>query len=188
MPEGKSVRSRRRGAVDTVDRELSAWMAELPGVDEDIEAARMRLLRLGRQLERLLSGIAARFGMTFGDWETLSVLRRESSRYQLSPTELAQALSVTSGTMSVRIDRLVKAGLVEPVAGAADGRSRPVRLTSAGHERWEAATRVRTQTEAELFAHALTEQEVTHLNGLLRAVMSSFESGLGPAPRRSDKQ
>src|SRR5690242_19272332 len=106
--------------TDTVDRELSAWLAELPGVDADIEAARMRLLRLGRQLERLLGRIAQDFGMTIGDWETLSVLRRSAHPYQLSPTALARALSVTSGTMSVRVDRLLEAGLVEPVEGASD--------------------------------------------------------------------
>src|SRR5947209_5512958 len=107
MQYGSSTRRRRRGAIDAVDRELNAWMAELPGVDEGVEAARMRLLRLGRQLERLLSEIAERFGMTLGDWETLSVLRREPERYQLPPTALAHALSVTSGTMSVRLDRLL---------------------------------------------------------------------------------
>lgn len=186
MQDDTSIRRKRRAAIDTVDGELGAWMAELPGVDEGVEAARMRLLRLGRQLERLLSGIAETFGMTLGDWETLSVLRRESERYQLSPTALAHALSVTSGTMSVRLDRLVRTGLVEPVAGVSDGRSRPVRLTAAGHERWEAATRVRTQAERELFGRALTEHQVTLLNGLLRAVMVSFETGLGPAPPRRD--
>jgi DNA-binding MarR family transcriptional regulator len=170
--------------VDAVDRELGAWMAELPGVDPDIEAARMRLLRLGRQLERLLGRIAEQFGMTLGDWETLSVLRRSSKPYQLSPTALAQALSVTSGTMSVRLDRLVRAGLVEPVAGAADGRSRPVQLTAVGYERWEAATQVRTETERQLFGRALTGGRMAELNTLLRAIMSSFEEGLGPAPRR----
>src|SRR5438105_1269825 len=117
MPASGTHRRGRRRNLDTVDGELNAWMAELPGVDPEVEAARMRLLRLGRQLERVLSRIAEQFGMTLGDWETLSVLRRSSKPYQLSPTALAQALTVTSGTMSVRLDRLVRAGLVEPVAG-----------------------------------------------------------------------
>jgi DNA-binding MarR family transcriptional regulator len=174
--------------TDTVDRELSAWLAELPGVDADIEAARMRLLRLGRQLERLLGRIAQDFGMTIGDWETLSVLRRSALPYQLSPTALARALSVTSGTMSVRVDRLLEAGLVEPVEGASDGRSRPVRLTRAGHERWEAATRKRTELERQLIGRALTGRRTTELNSLLRSVMASFEEGLGPAPPRPDRR
>ena len=106
----------------------------------------------------------------------------------MSPTALAQALSVTSGTMSVRLDRLIRAGLLEPVAGASDGRSRPVRLTAAGHQRWEDATRVRTETERALVGHALTEHQVTLLNRLLRAAMISFESGLGPAPPRGDRK
>lgn len=185
-PEETSRRGKRPTA-DTVDRELSAWLAELPGVDPDVEAARMRLLRLGRQLERLLARIAGRFGMTVGDWETLSVLRRSAPPYQLSPTTIAHALSVTSGTMSVRLDRLLEAGLVEPVENASDGRSRPVRLTRAGHERWEAATRARTELEGRLIGHALTGSRTALLNSLLRDVMASFEEGLGPAPPRGDR-
>lgn len=174
--------------TDTVDRELSVWLAELPGVNADIEAARMRLLRLGRQLERLLARIAEDFGMTVGDWETLSVLRRSAPPYQLSPTALARAMSVTSGTMSVRLDRLFEAGLVEAVEGAVDGRSRPVRLTMAGHERWEAATRRRTELERQLIGRALTGRRTTELNSLLRRVMTSFEEGLGAAPPRPDRR
>lgn len=188
MRQVELARRGRRLSADSVDRELSAWLFELPGVDPDIEAARMRLLRLGRQLERLLARIAEEFGMTLGDWETLSVLRRSAQPYQLSPTALAQALSVTSGTISVRLDRLVKAGLVEPVEGAIDGRSRPVRLTRAGHDRWAAATRARTKMERQLLGRALTNRQIALLNTLLRGVMASFEDGLGPAPRRGDRE
>lgn len=188
MPEEELARRGRRLSADSVDRELRAWLAELPGVDPDIEAARMRLLRLGRQLERLLARIAQNFGMTLGDWETLSVLRRSAPPYQLSPKALAQALSVTSGTMSVRLDRLVKAGLVEPVESVIDGRSRPVRLTRSGHERWAAATRARTEMECQLLGRALTNRRIALLNTLLRGVMASFEEGLGPAPPRGGRE
>ena len=177
-----------RRSTGTVDHELSAWLAELPGVDADIEAARMRLLRLGRHLERMPVRIAEDFGMTVGDWETLSVLRRSAPPYQLSPTALAHALSVTSGTMSVRLDRLFQAGPVEAVEGAADGRSRPVLLTRAGHERWKAATRRRTELERQLIGRALTGRRTADLNSLLRSVMASFEEGLGPAPPRPDRR
>jgi len=167
---------------DSVDRDLDAWMAELPGVDPAVEAVRMRLRRLGREMERLLAAIAVRHGLTLGDWETLSVLRRGGWPYVASPTDLARALGVTSGTMSVRLERLQRAGLVEPAATAADGRGRPVRLTAAGSARWRAATDERTELEARLLAEAFDPGEVAELGRLLRKLAARVEGG--PAAER----
>jgi DNA-binding MarR family transcriptional regulator len=171
---------------DSVDRELDAWLAELPGVDPLTEAARIRLLRLGRQLERALARTAEGHGMTLGDWEALSVLRRSGAPYQLSPTALARTLEITTGTMSVRLDRLLRAGLVEQVDDESDGRSRPVRLTPLGHDRWREATRARTNLERRLIGETLGERRLGQLNGLLRRLMLGLERGMGPPPRRPD--
>lgn len=169
-----------------MDLELDAWMAELPGVDPQTEAARMRLLRLGRQLDRALARTAENYGMTLGDWEALSVLRRSATPYQLSPTVLAQALAITTGTMSVRLDRLLKAGLIEQVDDDSDGRSRPVRLTALGHLRWQEATAARTELERRLIGETLGSGRLEQLNRLLRRLMLELEHGLGPPLRRPD--
>jgi len=171
---------------DSVDRELDGWLAELPRVDAGIEAARMRLLRIGRQTERMLGEIAARHGLTLGDWETLSMLRRSGAPYAMTPSELMTALGVTSGTVSVRIERLQRAGLIEPAGGSDDGRSRPVQLTEEGARRWRVATEARTSSEQQLFGRALTPAQILRLNNLLRALMVELEAELGPPPRRSD--
>jgi DNA-binding MarR family transcriptional regulator len=171
---------------DSVDRESEAWLAELPGIDAAIEAARMRLQRIARQSERMLSEIATRHDLTLGDWETLSVLRRAGVPYTMTPSELMAALNVTSGTVSVRIERLSQAGLIEPASSVADGRSRPVRLTPEGKRRWRAATDMRTVFEEQLFRRALDSEQIEQLNALLRALMLEWEAELGPPPRRSD--
>jgi DNA-binding MarR family transcriptional regulator len=171
---------------DSVDRDLIDWLAELRHADAGIEAARMRLLRIARQSERMLTDIATRHGLTLGDWETLSVLRRSGAPYAMTPSELMAALSVTSGTVSVRIERLQKSGLIEPAAGSSDGRSRPVRLTGEGARRWQAATDARTSFEQQLFARALTPAQILRLNNLLRALMIELEAELGPPLRRPD--
>ena len=169
--------------LDSVDGEAKAWLSELPGVDPEIETIRMRLLRLGRQMDRMLEAIARRHGMTLGDWETLSVLRRSGRPYTASPGRLAEMLQVTSGTMSVRLDRLQRFGLIEKAATTGDARSRPVRLTGAGQSRWRKATAERTALERRLLTRALGGRAAL-LNGLLRRLMVSFESEFGPAPRR----
>ena len=183
----KAPRRRAMMIQDSVDREADAWFAELPWVDSEVEMARMRLLRLGRQMERMLSLLAERHGMTSGDWETLSVLQRSGAPFTMSPTALAEALRITSGTISVRLDRLENAGLVERAEGGSDARIKPVRLTDAGRSRWREATKARTAIEERLIAGVLGMDGVRKLNVLLRSVMHSFELEFGSAPRRLEE-
>lgn len=167
---------------DSVGENHERWIEELPGVDASVEAARQRILGIARLLERGLASIAARHDLTLGDWEALSALQRSGPPYERSPKELAHVLGVTSGTMSVRIERLAHAGLVEPGAGRSDGRSRPVRLTKAGRERWRAATDARTAIERELFTDALSGAELEQLNPLLAPLLARLERASGRAP------
>lgn len=165
--------------LDSVDRDREAWFAELPGIDADVEEVHMRLRRLAKLSEQMLSQIARQHALTLGDWETLSALRRSGTPYVMTPSELVEALGVTSGTISVRLERLQQAGLVEPASGTVDGRSRPVRLTAEGSRRWRAATDERTRIEDQLFRSALQGDGVRRLNRLLRRLMIEMESTLG---------
>lgn len=99
----------------------------------------------------------------------------------LTPKELGDRLGVTSGTVTVRIDRLERAGLVERVAASSDGRSRPVRLTRKGRARWAAATKKRTEREQALFTSALPEGDLAALNALLSRLLTRFETEFGPS-------
>jgi DNA-binding MarR family transcriptional regulator len=166
---------------DSVDADLETWLDVMPAdVDPDVEAARQRIARIARQFEQVLRRAAAKQQLTVGDWQALSALYRSGEPFVLTPKELTDLLGVTSGTISVRIDRLSKAGLVEPVT-ATDGRSRPVRLTDKGRERWAAATKMRTDYEREIFTEALREAELAELNPLLRGLLGSFEREFGRA-------
>jgi DNA-binding MarR family transcriptional regulator len=99
---------------------------------------------------------------------------------------LAQALGITTGTMSVRLDRLLRAGLIEQVDDESDGRSRPVRLTPLGHRRWEEATTSRTDLERKAIGETLGDRRLEQLNRLLRQLLLQLEHEVGPAPRRPD--
>jgi DNA-binding MarR family transcriptional regulator len=165
---------------DSVDADLDAWIAQMPaGVDPGIEAARQRIGRLARLFERLVDQVADEQRITTGDLAALSVLRRSGPPYERTPKQMADMLGVTSGTISVRIERLTRAGLVEPVP-AADGRSRPVRLTAQGRDRWSAATAQRTADERRLFEDAIDRPELDRLNSLLGRLLLRLEDELGP--------
>lgn len=157
-------------------------MAELPGVDARIEAARQRTVGLARLLERSLASIATEHELTLGDWEALSALQRSGPPYERSPKQLAKALGVTKGTMSVRLERLARAGFIQPGSSGTDGRSRPVRLTEHGHDRWRAATAQRTAIEQSLFEKTLSDRELDALNALLARLLSRYEQTYGPPP------
>ncbi|MEU8971109.1 MarR family transcriptional regulator [Streptomyces monashensis] len=167
---------------DSVAAELSRWMADLPGVDPGTEAARQRIGRMSRLFERLLTQVATEHELTAGDWAALSALRRSGPPYQAAPSTLSHQLGITSGTMSVRLARLTQAGLIESVA-AADGRSKPVRLTRRGRDRWRAATRQRTAREHDLFADALSPADIEELNALLGRLLGRLEDEFGQASR-----
>lgn len=168
---------------DSVGAELADWLAEMPdGVDPEVEAARQRIGRLARLFEHVVSAAAADNDLTVGDLTALSVLRRGGPPYQRTPREIAVELALTSGTVSVRIERLVAAGLVEPAA-ATDGRSRPVRLTRAGHRKWRAATKARAAYERRLFTDGLTPAQLAGLNPALGALLARFEAEFGRGSR-----
>ncbi|MEU1458086.1 MarR family winged helix-turn-helix transcriptional regulator [Streptomyces avermitilis] len=167
---------------DSVEAELSRWIADMPDVDPLTEAARQRIGRMARLFERLLTQVAADNELTAGDWAALSALQRSDPPHQASPTTLAQQLGITSGTMSVRLGRLSRAGLIESVA-AADGRSKPVRLTPRGQDLWRAATQQRTSRERGLFAEALSPEDLKELNMLLSRLLGRLESEFGQATR-----
>jgi DNA-binding MarR family transcriptional regulator len=167
---------------DSVQAELSRWVADMPDVDPLTEAARQRIGRMARLFERLLTQVAADNELTAGDWAALSALQRSGPPYQASPTTLSQQLGITSGTMSVRLARLSQAGLIESVA-AADGRSKPVRLTPHGQDRWRAATQERTDRERQLFAEALSAEDLKEFNVLLSRLLGRLEDEFGQATR-----
>jgi DNA-binding MarR family transcriptional regulator len=167
---------------DASDEGLIAWIEQMPaGVHPQIEAARQRIARISRQFQRVLARAAAQHELTVGDWQALSVLQRSGPPHVLTPKQLTTLLGVTSGTISVRIDRLAKAGLVEPVA-ATDGRSRPIRLTQLGRQRWSAATKDRTDHEQRIFSSALSDDQLAELNPLLDVLLRRFEAEFGPTP------
>ncbi len=179
---GKHDAEKSTDSTDSVSEYLAEWMVELPGVDAAVESARQRIVGLARLLERQLASIAARHELTLGDWEALSALQRAGSPWELAPKELAEMIGVTSGTMSVRIERLRVAGLVEPATARDDGRSRPIRLTEQGRQRWQAATAERTAIEQHLVGQALDARELRQLNPLLAKLLAQFEHAAGTAP------
>ncbi|GGB36194.1 MarR family transcriptional regulator [Flexivirga endophytica] len=175
--------SQRMKSGDSFEREVDEWVDAIPGeVDAATEAVRQRIGRIARQFERVLADVAEDYEMSAGDWEALSVLARGPGDDGLTPGELGRVLGLTSGTVSVRVDRLASSGLVERTNGT-DRRQRPVRLTERGHAAWGRATVTRTSTESAILRDCLSEKEIDTLGSLLGTLLARLETEYGPAPR-----
>jgi DNA-binding MarR family transcriptional regulator len=122
-----------RGVQDEIDDVAAAWRRD--GLPEPLVAMLELSKRAGRVallVQQALRGPLAELGLTYAEFEVLTVLRREGEPYRLRPSELTRSAFLTSGGTSNVLQRLQKAGYVEREANAGDARSRFVQLTADG--------------------------------------------------------
>lgn len=106
--------------------------------------------------------------------ETLYPLALEPPPGELGPTDLARRLGVTTATITNRLDRLEKSGLLVRRADARDRRAVRVALTEAGRE--AVAETVRALNEAVLpLADVLSNEERETLDKLLQKALAGLE-------------
>jgi DNA-binding MarR family transcriptional regulator len=143
------------------------WAKEMPDLDTVgmavLGRARVITMHVRPQIEKIF----ARHGLDSGECDVLFTLLRAGRPYRLRPTELFNALMITSGGLTGRLTRLEKAGLVERIPDATDGRSIPVGLTQAGVKTARAAFIEDMRLEAKLL-DCLTDAETKALAALLR--------------------
>src|SRR5207245_4141296 len=113
---------------DYTDWILEGWKQERPDLDVSPVAIITRLGRLSSYLRAEFATVYERFGLTGPSFVVIATLRHAGAPYQLSQPALMDILQLTSGTISVRIDRLVQDGLVELLPDSNDQRGVLVRL------------------------------------------------------------
>lgn len=165
---------------DEVDRLVGAWRRERPELDVEPLHVLSRVSRLARHLDLARRTAFAEHGLEAWEFDVLAALRRAGPPYRVSAGALLRATLVTSGTMTNRVDRLEKAGLVRRLPDADDGRVVLVALTEAGRERVDAALADLLDRERRLLAR-LGEQERRTLAALLRELLAPFDSAQKPS-------
>ncbi|NJL41545.1 MAG: MarR family transcriptional regulator [Leptolyngbyaceae cyanobacterium SM1_4_3] len=159
---------------DRVDKILAQWQRERPDLDVSPMGIIGRMARLAKHLERAIQETFSEFGLTVGEFDVLAALRRSGQPYQLSPTELFNALMVSSGTMTHRIDRLEQAGLVRRIPDPHDRRGTQIELTDKGFNVIEKAVEAHVVNEHRILS-VLEASESEALIQLLRKLLVSFE-------------
>lgn len=160
--------------ADPVDAILAQWQRERPDLDVSPMGIIGRMGRLAKHLERSIQETVSDFGLNGGEFDVLATLRRSGQPYQLSPTELFNALMVSSGTMTHRIDRLEQAGFVQRMDDPNDRRGTLIQLTSKGFNTIEKAVDAHVANGHRLLI-VLDEAEREVLAQLLSKLLISFE-------------
>ncbi|MFT8958103.1 MAG: MarR family transcriptional regulator [Gluconobacter oxydans] len=153
--------------MDRATKAAEQWAQELP----DLETGPMVLLgRLGEAALIItrdrLNPVFAGFGLQPGEFDVLATLRRSGAPYALTPSTLYEAAMISSGSMTNRIDRLEKSGLVERHPNPTDGRGTLVGLTAKGLATIDQAVEVHVQTQHDV-VNGLKEEEQSQLSQLL---------------------
>jgi DNA-binding MarR family transcriptional regulator len=118
-----------------------------------------------------------RHGLSEGDFNVLSALRRSGAPYERSAGELAEWTMITTGGMTKRLDRLQGAGLITRMKGETDGRERVIALTAQGREVFDAAFAAHMANERRLLA-LVPEPDRERLEQILAAWLAHFEAPL----------
>lgn len=163
-----------RAAWDSVDHLLDDWARERPDLDFTPIGVVVRLGRVRRHLERHLADVFADHGLTPADFQVVVTLRRSGAPYRMPQARLMDALGLTSGTVSLRLERLVKAGTVIREPDPDDRRGSLIRLTEAGLRLFDVIAPEHLANEDRLLS-ALTEEQRRTLAGLLRHLLVSLE-------------
>jgi DNA-binding MarR family transcriptional regulator len=164
-------------APDHVDRLRARWRAEQPDLDTSPVEIFGRIHRISSLITPGIEEALCRHGLDRGEFDVLATLRRQGPPYRLTPTELYAALLVASGSLTHRLGRLEKAGLVRRVPSEHDGRSLSAELTEAGSAVVIAAYRDDMAFEASLL-EGLRPEAREELADALRRLMSLVEGAL----------
>lgn len=159
---------------DSVDRLLESWACAAPDLDLSPVAIVARLGRVRHIIETEHAATFAEHGLNGPDFSALVTLRRLERPGGVPQSLLMRELNLTSGTVSVRVERLSARGLARRSPDPSDQRNSLVTLTDAGRRLFEQVTPAHVATENRLLAALSTEQR-EELVGLLRQLLVSFE-------------
>jgi len=162
--------------MDHVDRIIAQWNSARPELDVGPMETIGRLSRLSMLLRSEMEKTWKTYGLNAASFDVLATLRRSGKPEGLSPGALLELTMVTSGTMTNRVDQLVKAGLVQRVQNPDDKRGFLIQLTGAGLKKIEAAITDHVATQHQLM-RGLSAAEKDTLNGLLIKLTASVNEG-----------
>ena len=158
--------------MDEIDRIVAEWNVVRPELDVSPTHTLQRITRLSLLQATSFARVFARHGVSFGEYLVLAALRRAGPPYRMNPTALFNAVILSSGAMTNRLDHLEIMGLVKRELDPTDRRGRLVALTPKGLDLVDAAVVEHLENEEQLL-EALDPAERERLADLLRKLLVS---------------
>ncbi len=133
-----------------------------------------RVKRLQARLSAEMDRVFSDHGLNAASFDVLATLRRSGPPYQLSPSALIEWTMVTSGTMTNRLDRLEKQGLIERRPNPEDGRGSVVALTQEGFSLIDRAVSAHVENQHRLLA-GLSPEVRAAMDGILTQWLEALD-------------
>lgn len=158
--------------LDRAEQAAQQWHKERPDIDTGPMILLGRLQETALVIARdKLNPLFAEYGLQPGEFDVLATLRRSGAPYALTPTALYNAAMISSGSMTHRIERLEKSGLVIREAHPTDGRGTLVALTAHGLALIEKMIAAHVQNQKTI-VQGLKKQEQAQLADLLQKLLA----------------
>ena len=172
---------------DAIDDIVRQWNRERPDLDVSATHVLQRITRLYLLQSSSFADVFGHYGLTFGEYEVLAALLRSGPPHQLTPSDLVDALVLSSGAMTNRIDRVEAAGLVQRLPDPDDRRGTLVALTEKGRQVVDEALLAHLENEERLLS-ALSAGERRQIADLLRRLLASAPFATLDPGRPGDSQ
>lgn len=158
--------------MDRAGTAVSQWRREMPGLPLEGMEILGRISEIGLRVARdHIEPLIAAHGLQRPELDAILTLRRAGPPYRLTPTQLFEAMMMSSGGMTSLVDRLERQGLVARAPNPEDRRGTLVGLTEAGHDLTEALVPAMVARQTQAVA-ALNPAERAMLSQLLAKLLA----------------
>jgi DNA-binding MarR family transcriptional regulator len=166
---------RGRTEVDAVSAIVAQWHTEAPDLDVSALEVLGRMHRSYLRYQSSLNALFESFGINTASFDVLAALRRSGKPYRMTSGQLATSSLVTTGGITLRLDRLEGAGLVKRIREGHDRRVVFAQLTPKGVRLIDEVAKVHFENENKLLS-GLTDAERKRLSALLQKLEASIEA------------
>lgn len=161
--------------ADSVTMAIQEWASAMPDLDVSPLAILARIAKIRTIAQSTQESLFRDFDLTPADFVTVVTLRRRSKPYRLSQSDLAQALDLSAGTVSVRVDRLVRLGLATRTRCTQDSRVQWIELTAQGVHTFDQLAPLHMAQQDRLL-ESLSPARRAQLGSLLEVLLGNLEA------------
>lgn len=143
---------------------LAQWQLQRPDIDPNPMALCGQIWRAAEILRKAVNKNLANYDIDSTRSDILFTLRRQGKNQQLSPSELADEMMLSTSAMTNRLDRLEQSGLINRQPDPNDRRGLKISLTEQGFALADEILASHVKTEADQLSNLSDFEQRALLN------------------------